>query len=105
MVVDVLVTKEDADLFSGSSCYYAAVVATMVSAAETTAVEMTVSGSSSFYSAVADVAITTDAAVAASSYKLDHRSKKKGYRRCGTLFLTAQTMMCALLLLFFLLLL
>ena len=30
------------------------------------------------YSAVADVAITTDAAVAASSYKLDHRSKKKG---------------------------
>ena len=76
----------------------------MVSAAETTAVEMTVSGSSSFYSAVADVAITTDA-VAASSYKLDHRSKKKGYRRCGTLFLTAQTMMCALLLLFFLLLL
>ena len=91
MVVDVLVTKEDADLFSGSSCYYAAVVATMVSAAETTAVEMTVSGSSSFYSAVADVAITTDAAVAASSCKLDHRSKKKGYRRCGTLFLTART--------------
>ena len=66
MVVDVLVTKEDADLFSGSSCYYAAVAVTTVSVVETTAVEMTVSGSSSFYSAVADVAITTDV-VAASS--------------------------------------
>ena len=62
MVVDVPVTREDAIPFSGSSSYYAAVAATVVSAVGTTDAEatMTACGSSCFSSAVADAAETTD---------------------------------------------
>ena len=56
MVVDVPVTREDAIPFSGSSSYYAAVAAMVVSAVETMDVEATmiVFGSSCFSSAVAE---------------------------------------------------
>ena len=62
MVVDVPVTREDAIPFSGSSSYYAAVAAMVVSAVETMDVEATmiVFGSSCFSSAVADAAETMD---------------------------------------------
>ena len=56
--MDVPVTREDAIPFSGSSSYYAAVAAMVVSAVETMDVEATmiVFGSSCFSSAVADAA-------------------------------------------------
>ena len=62
VVVDVPVTREDAIPFSGSSSYYAAVAAMVVSAVETMDVEATmiVFGSSCFSSAVADAAETMD---------------------------------------------
>ena len=62
MVVDVPVTREDAIPFSGSSSYYAAVAAMVVSAVETMDVEATmiVFGSSCFSSAVVDAAETMD---------------------------------------------
>lgn len=70
MVVDVLVTKEDAVLFFGLSCYCAAVAETMVLAVATTtdvAAVMIVFGLSFYYSAAAEtmvsaVVTTTDAA-------------------------------------------
>ena len=63
MVVDVPVMKADAIPFSGSSSYYAAVAATVVSVVAITDVEaeMTACGSSCFSSAAADAVATTAA--------------------------------------------
>lgn len=65
MVVDVLVTKVDVVPFSGLSSYYAAAVATMVSAETITDATTAACGLSCYSSAAADVAATmADAASA-----------------------------------------